>query len=130
MFITVLWWLWKWRNSKIFKDSKKPLKSILHHIVSIHDAMPLNQPKLKKDRKKEVEIPLNSVPCAFFFGAEQNNICGCGVHVIMDKNLQYFLSWSCGNGSAWLKRGLLQDCLLSVCFLIFKTFQFMVIQNR
>lgn len=44
--------------------------------------------------------------------------------LLWNENLQYFLSWRGGNGSAWLKLGLLQDCLLSVCFLIFKTFQF------
>lgn len=27
------------------------------------------------------------VPCAFFDGAEQNNICGCGLHIVMDDNL-------------------------------------------
>lgn len=97
------------------KDSKVPLKSSLHHIVSIHNVMPVKKPKLKKDRKKEVEDFLISVFCAFFDGAEQNNICGCGVHVIMDEKLQYFLSWNGGSGSNSLAEARALAGLLAFC---------------
>lgn len=40
LIIIVLWCAWKWRNCKIFKDSKDPLNSILQHIIAIYDSVP------------------------------------------------------------------------------------------
>eukprot|EP00253_Pinus_taeda_P017686 PITA_17686 len=40
MIIIVLWCAWKWRNNKIFKESKSPLMSILQHIISVYDSIP------------------------------------------------------------------------------------------
>eukprot|EP00253_Pinus_taeda_P024937 PITA_24937 len=97
--IIVIWCAWKWRNDRTFNDSKAPLKSILQHIISIYASVPLNQLKMKKGRIKEKELSLNRVPCAFFDGAEQQNNCGCGVHIIMNEQLQYFISWNGGEGT-------------------------------
>jgi len=115
LFIIVLWSLWKWRIAKIFQDSKEPLKSSMHHILSSHDMLPVKQHKMKSDRKKEVVDPLNCMPRAFFDGAEQNNICGCGVHVIMDEKLQYFLSWNGGSGTNSLAEARALVGLLAFC---------------
>lgn len=49
---------------------------------------------MKRDDRKEKEIYLSGTPRAFFDGAEQQNSVGCGVHIIMDENLQYFISWN------------------------------------
>jgi len=35
LLVIMIWCAWKWRNHKIFKDSKVPYKSILHCISSI-----------------------------------------------------------------------------------------------
>lgn len=39
------------------------------------------------------------LPCAFFDGAEQRSVCGCGVHIIMDKDLQFYISWNGAMGT-------------------------------
>lgn len=56
-----------------------------------------------------------AAPCAFFDGAEQNNICGCGVHIIMDDKLQYFLSWNGGIGSNNMAEARALAGLLAFC---------------
>lgn len=42
-------------------------------------------------------------------------MCGCGVHVIMDEKLQYFLSWNSGNGSNSLAEARALAGLLVFC---------------
>ena len=69
--IIVLWCAWRWRNNKIFKEIKNPLKTILQHIISIYDSMPKKQPKTKNGNINEQEINLLGTPRAFFDGAEQ-----------------------------------------------------------
>lgn len=45
LIVIMLWCAWKWRNHKIFKDSKIPYKSILHNIMVIFDSLPKKMPK-------------------------------------------------------------------------------------
>lgn len=114
-----------------FKDSKVPIKSSLHHIVSIHDVMPVKKPKLKKDRKKEVEDFLISVPCAILMGPSRIIFVDVGSMLLWMRSCNIFYHGMVEVvQTAWLRQELLQDCLPSVCFLGFRTFQFMVIQNR
>jgi len=79
-------------NAKIFQESKEPLMSTLQHILATHSTLPIKEPKKDMQRKIDETVPLKTLPMAFFDGAEQFNICGCGVHIIMDEKLQYFLS--------------------------------------
>jgi len=54
-------------------------------------------------------------PCAFFDGAQQNNICGCGVHIVMNDKQQFFLSWNGGHGSNNMVEARALTGLLSFC---------------
>lgn len=40
LIVIMLWCAWKWRNHKIFRDSKDPYRSILHRIIAIFDSSP------------------------------------------------------------------------------------------
>lgn len=55
------------------------------------------------------------VPCAFFDGAKQFNICCCGVHIVMDDNLHFFLSWYGGHGSNNMAEARALTGLLAFC---------------
>lgn len=115
LIIIVLWCAWKWWNNRIFKESKFPLMSILQHIISVYDYIPKNPPKMKKGHSTEDICFRLETPRAFFNGAEQQKICGCGVHIIMDKNMQYFISWSGGRGSNSLAEVQALAGLLAFC---------------
>lgn len=115
LFITTLWSLWKWRNAKIFKDSKEPLESSLNLIISLHDGLSFKSHRRNKNCNTEAVVPHRNPPCAFFDGAEQSNICGCGVHVIMDEELQYFIAWNGGHGTNSLAEARALAGLLAFC---------------
>lgn len=61
--------------------------------------IPSEKVRLKKVCKNKPDDFSFKAPCAFFDGAQQNNICGCGVHIIMNDKQQFFLSWNGGHGS-------------------------------
>lgn len=62
LIIILLWCTWKWRNYKIFKDSKEPFNSILQHIIAIYDSVPKRQPKKKNAIEKEnMFVPIISL---------------------------------------------------------------------
>jgi len=115
LIIIVLWCTWKWRNNKIFKESKSPLMSILQHIISVYDSIPKNPPKMQKGHSIVDICSCLETPRAFFDGAEQQKNCGCGVHIIMDKNMQYFISWNGGRGSNSLAEVRALAGLLAFC---------------
>lgn len=63
----------------------------------------------------------------FFDGADQQNTCGCGVHIIMDEKLQYFISWNGGKGTNSMAEARALAGLLALCiFFIYMLFQFLV----
>jgi len=113
--IIVLWCAWRWRNNIIFKTMKEPFKAILQHILSIYDSVPIKQPKRKYANRNEQEDYLSRAPIAFLDGAAQKNYCGCGVHIIMDENLQYFISWNGGKGSNNMAEARALAGLLAFC---------------
>lgn len=59
---------------------------------------------------------LSAMSRAFFDGAEQDDQCGCGVFIVVNKNCHYHLFWNGGSGSnskaeAMALAGLLHFCL-------------------
>jgi len=89
--------------------------SILLHIITIYDSIPKYQPKVQK-RHSFVDIcSCLKTPKAFFDGAEQQRICGCRVHIIMDENMQCFISWNGGRGSNNLAEVQTLTSLLAFC---------------
>ena len=68
--IIMLWCAWRWRNNKIFKESKLPLKSILQHIIYTYDSMPKKLPSMKRCNREAKDVSLAGFPRAFFDGAE------------------------------------------------------------
>lgn len=115
LFIIAIWYLRKWRNAKIFQDSKVPLRSTMFQINSSHDVLP-NRAHGSDNLSKQVgNEPLFSYPAAFFDGAEQSKRCGCGVHIILDDKMQYHLSWSGGRGTNNLAEARALAGLLAFC---------------
>eukprot|EP00253_Pinus_taeda_P025540 PITA_25540 len=70
MFIIVLWCLWKWRNAKIFQESKEPLRSTLHHIIVTYGVFPDRVPKKDNQKNTDGSVPHFSFLATFFDGAE------------------------------------------------------------
>lgn len=71
---------------------------------------------MKRGNGDEKEVNFTGFPRAFFVGAEQRNTCGCRVHILMDEELQYFISWNGRKGTnssaeARALAGLLAFCI-------------------
>ena len=72
---------------------------IIHSISFLFYSLPEKPPKEKGLIPIMDDQSHNMFPKAFFDGAAQNNSCGCGIHIIMDENTQFLISWNGGKGS-------------------------------
>lgn len=124
IFIIALWCIWRWRNKKVFKESKEPFMGTLQSITSLFDSLPEKPLKEKRPNPNMNVLSHNMLPRAYFDGAAQNNSCGCGIHIIMDENTQYLISWNGGkNPAAKWRRWLSRVFFLSVFSLTYSLFQ-------
>lgn len=87
--------------------------------------MPAKKHKRKNVNRNEQDDRHSRVPRAYFDGAAQQNSCGYGVHIIMDENLQYLISWNGGKGSNYMAEAMALASLLAFC--IFFDIQFVTI---
>lgn len=116
VFIIALWFIWKWRNNFIFNGKSAPFLDIFSNITLLCESIPQKPPKHVNQVCKEPPQGLSFMPRAFLDGAEQDDICGCGVHIIANENNHYLIPWNGGRGSnskagAMALAGLLSFCL-------------------
>lgn len=113
--IIVLWCAWKWRNNIIFKARKEPFMAILLNVVSIYESLPAKNHIRKNVNRNRQEDIHSGVPRAYFDGAAQHNSCHCGVHIIMEENIQYLISWNGGKLSNCMAEAMALAGLLTFC---------------
>jgi len=66
----------------------------------------------------ETPRELSLLPRAFFDGAEDNGICGCGVHIITNENYHFLIHWNGGKGSNSKAEAVALAGLLSFCLFL------------
>lgn len=60
----------------------------------------------------------SSLPRAFFDGAEQNGICGCGFLILADKDSLFSIHWNGGRGTNMLAEAMALAGLMSFCLFL------------
>jgi len=88
---------------------------IVQIISSFFESIAEKPPKEKWSIPFLDDLCCDSFPRAFFDGAAQNYSCGCGIHIILDENTQYFISWNGGKGSSCKAEAMALTGLLSFC---------------
>lgn len=94
IFIITLWCLWRWRNDFIFKNKRSPLLDIFFNICALYEDIPLPSPMIKESQDIKSQKMPSSLRRAFFDGAEQNGICGCGFHIVTDEDSSFSIHWN------------------------------------
>lgn len=115
IFIITLWCIWRWRNNNIFKECKELFMGIVQSISSLFESIPEKPPKEKRSNPNMDELCRDKFLRVFFDGAAQNYSCGCGIHIILDENTQYFISWNGGKRSSCKAEAMALVGLLSFC---------------
>lgn len=68
-------------------------------IISSMDYIQENPTQSNKSNHADLYPELTVCPRAYFDGAAQNDIYGCGVYMFMEDNMQYQICWNGGRGS-------------------------------
>jgi len=115
IFIFSLWYIWKWRNHFIFQERKDPFNFVFDNIVSSIESIPVKTSLEHKSKQADFPTEQMPIPRAFFDRACHDDICGCGVYIIMENNLQYQIHWNGGLGSTIKAEAMALTSLLSMC---------------
>lgn len=90
----------------------------LSHIVALYDSFPEKLCRKIKDDPKGQAQAHSMLPRAYFDGAAQNGLCGCGVQNIVDDNNQYLIHWCGGMGTNSKAEASTLAGLLNFCFFL------------
>lgn len=97
--LIVIWFIWKWRNNKIFQNNKEEFGHIFDKIIPFYFAILPNIPQQMKHQNTVSDSQQRFFPQAHFDGAAKEGKCACGVYIGISNELQYFMFWNGGNGT-------------------------------
>ena len=83
----LFWTIWKWRNKRIFEDCFEDFGVTYDKIISLMALYPAKETIQKHMKMKKSVAPPMVYPTAFFDEASQNQICGCGIWLVMSLDL-------------------------------------------
>lgn len=113
--LIVNWFIWKWRNKKIFQNNKENFGQLFDKIIPYYSLILPIIPLQKMQRKTVTDSSQLLMPRAHFDGAAKDRKCACGVDICLSRDLQYYMYWNGGKGTnnnaeAMALHGLLTFC--------------------
>lgn len=112
--LLVFWFVWKWRNKRIFENGKEDFGHIYDKIIPFYSTILLDFPHQTRSQHISATIQFSN-PWAHFDGASKEGVCGCGVYLHMAKDMQYYIYWNGGMGTSNRAEAMALHGLLIFC---------------